>query len=84
MNLFISDEDLVSVSLFVKRCGSNCECGRLLHRLYTSYLIAVKELKKADYKAWERICENDKGYVGAEELPPISNRLKQVKKKGNN
>jgi hypothetical protein len=72
MNIFIDDEDLIRVDLFVKRCGGNCECGRLLHRLYTAYLIAMKELKKADVEAFKRITENDKNVVGIEQLPSVS------------
>ena len=84
MSLFISDTEIITIDLFIKRCGSNCECGRLLHRLYTSYLILVKELKKADYEAWERINERNKSYMGSEELPEIPHCPKQAEEEGDN
>jgi len=82
MNLFISDEDLIRVDIFVKRCGGNCEPGRLLHRLYSAYLMMREALKKADYEAYQRIIENGENVVGFEQLPSVSGCLDKDKKEG--
>lgn len=66
MNLILSDEELLRIELLAKRCQGICETGTLFHRLYTAYVVTTKELKKANYEAWERLQNSDKGNVGTE------------------
>ena len=61
MNILLSEEDLLRIELLAKRCKGICETGDLLHRLFSAYLIVVKELEKSDRLAWERIQNSDKG-----------------------
>lgn len=64
MNILLSEEDLLRIELLAKRCKGICETGDLLHRLFSAYLIVVKELEKSDRLAWERIQNSDKGDLG--------------------
>lgn len=64
MNIILTDEELIRIELLANRCQGICETGKLLHRLYTAYVVTSKELKKANLEAWERIQGNDKSNMG--------------------
>lgn len=69
MSILFSDEELIRAELLANRCKGICEMGTLLHKFVSGFILVSKELKKADRKAWERICKNDKSNMGTKKLP---------------
>ena len=60
--MLITPEELDRIDLMVKRCAGVCDCGKLLHRLYSAYLIVSGELKKANNNTWNKIMEGQQVY----------------------